>query len=425
VRVRLAENDNRQAVGLMNTHLQETLGGIEVIRAFRREAAFVARFRRALLQAVIAYNRATFYNSLYPPVMATLSSVAVAILLWSGTSGALASFGISLGTLTAFVLLFRRFFTTIVDLGDDWQTVQSALSGLERIRQVLNEPSEDRGQRSEVQASIPNTQLSDFHLPSPVSHLPSLISLRDVTFGYRDAQPVLHDLSLHVQAGEHVALVGRTGAGKTSTLHLLAGMYAPWAGAVRVAEIDPRALSSEERRHCVGVVPQVVQLFSGTVHDNLTLGDTSVPRETVERAAQLAGADEFIRALPQGYDTPLSGAGRGGSAQLSAGQRQLLALARALVWNPPVLLLDEATSAIDNASDAAFRAALRADATNHQRAVLSIAHRLSTAREADRVVVMEAGRIIEEGSPDELMHRGGRFAALVELEAAGWDWQEA
>jgi ATP-binding cassette subfamily B protein len=425
VRVRLAENNNRQAVGLMNTHLQETLGGIEVIRAFRREEAFVARFRRALQHMVEAYNRATFYNSLYPPVMATLSSVAVAILLWSGTSGALASFGISLGTLTAFVLLFRRFFTTIVDLGDDWQTVQSALSGLERIRQVLNEPSEDRGQRSEVQASIPNTQLSDFHLPSPVSHLPSLISLRDVTFGYRDAQPVLHDLSLHVQAGEHVALVGRTGAGKTSTLHLLAGMYAPWAGAVRVAEIDPRALSSEERRHCVGVVPQVVQLFSGTVHDNLTLGDTSVPRETVERAAQLAGADEFIRALPQGYDTPLSGAGRGGSAQLSAGQRQLLALARALVWNPPVLLLDEATSAIDNASDAAFRAALRADATNHQRAVLSIAHRLSTAREADRVVVMEAGRIIEEGSPDELMHRGGRFAALVELETAGWDWQEA
>jgi ATP-binding cassette subfamily B multidrug efflux pump len=139
----------------------------------------------------------------------------------------------------------------------------------------------------------------------------------------------------------------------------------------------------------------------------------------------LAGAAGVVAALPRGYDTPLRGAGRGEGVQLSAGQRQLLALARALVWDPAVLLLDEATVALDNASDAAFRAALRADIRGQRRAVLTVAHRLATARSADRVVVLDAGRIVEEGPPDELIRSGGRFAALVELEAAGWDWREA
>jgi ATP-binding cassette subfamily B multidrug efflux pump len=170
-------------------------------------------------------------------------------------------------------------------------------------------------------------------------------------------------------------------------------------------------------------VPQVVQLFSGTVRENLTLGDESVPDAAVTRAATTAGAAAFIQALPQGYDTILSGAGRSGGTQLSAGQRQLLALARALVWNPTVLLLDEATAAIDSASDAALWAGLRAGLAGHGRAVLTVAHRLATARAADRVIVLEAGRIIEEGSPEALIRRGGRFAALIEMEAAGWNWQ--
>jgi len=153
--------------------------------------------------------------------------------------------------------------------------------------------------------------------------------------------------------------------------------------------------------------------------DNLTLGDARVTRAAVERAASISGAAEFIRGLPQGYETPVSD-GAGDGVQLSAGQRQLLALTRALIWDPPVLLLDEATARIDSVNEAAFRAALRAD---RQRGVLVVAHRLSTAREADRVLVMEGGRVIEEGAPDDLARSGGRFAALLELEAAGWDWR--
>jgi ATP-binding cassette subfamily B protein len=408
VRLRDAERGNRHAVGLLNAHLQESLGGVEVVRAFRREAAFGVRFRRTLRQVLAASNRATGYSAFYPPVTAILAATATALLLWVGTHGLFVSWEISLGTLTAFVLLFQRFFEPIIALGEEWQTVQAALAGAERIFRVLALPAE------EMPVAV------DRELES---HAGPAIELREVVFGYVPGRSVLHGITLTVQPGEHVAVVGRTGAGKSSTLHLLGGLYQPWSGAVRVAGSDPRTLGPDEQRRVTGVVPQVAQLFSGTVLENLTLDDASVTLEAVQRAAAIAGADAFIRALPQGYDTPLSGSGRSSGAQLSVGQRQLLALARALVWEPAVLLLDEATATVDSVSEAAFREALRHVVRTQGCAVLTVAHRLSTAREADRVVVMEGGRIVEEGAPDELARRSGRFAALLELEAAGWDWR--
>jgi ATP-binding cassette, subfamily B, multidrug efflux pump len=405
VRVRDAERASRQAVGLQNTHLQEMLGGVEVIRALGSEAAFIARFRAALHDGLAAHNRATVYSALYIPLMVILSTLAMALVLWVGVAGQglLASLDLSLGTLTAFVLLLQRFFVPIMSLGNEWQTVQAALAGLERIFQVLALPAEQL---------VPGSQRQ----PHSRSH--AAIEMRQVFFGYVPNQPVLHGISLAAQPGEHIVLVGRTGAGKSSVLHLLGGLYAPWSGTVRVVGAAPAVLPDHERRRVLGVVLQVVQLFRGTVYDNLTLGDASVSRQAVQRAAAITGADAFIQALPQGYDTLL-----GSGLQLSAGQRQLLALTRALVWDPVVLLLDEATAAIDSASEAAFRAALRTAVLGCRRAVLTVAHRLATARDADRVLVLEAGQIVEEGSPEELIRRGGQFAALLELEAAGWDWQ--
>ena len=408
VRVRDAERDNRRAVGVLNAHLQEDLGGVNVIRAFGREATFVARFRLALQRALAASNRATIYVAFYPPVTVILAGSATALLLWAGTRSIFPSWHISIGTLTAFVLLFQSFFKPIIALGEEWQTVQSALSGAERIFRVLVLPTEDT---------------TDSREHRPHGQGGPAIELRDVVFGYLPERPVLRGVTLAVEPGEHVALVGRTGAGKSSTIHLLAGLYQPWSGTVRVSGVDPHTLGQEERRQVVGVVPQVVHLFSGTVLANLTLGDTSVPLEAAKRAAAIAGAAAFIQALPQGYDTPVSGSGRGTGAQLSAGQRQLLALTRALVWNPKVILLDEATASVDSASELAFRDALRNLVLTHGCAVLTVAHRLSTAREADRVIVMDGGQIIEEGTPAELARWGGRFAALLELETAGWDWR--
>jgi len=405
VRVRAAERANRRAVGLLNTHLQETIGGVDVIRAFGREATFVARCRLALRDALLASNRSTIYASLYTPLTTLLATAVTALLLWAGTAGFTAAWGVSIGTLTAFVLIFGRFFEPITALGDDWQTVQGALAGVERIVQVLALPQEERASSALGEAGAGG------------------LAVRDVVFGYAPGRPVVHGASFAVRPGEQVALVGRTGAGKTSLVQLLAGLYPVWSGTVAVAGRDPRTLTDDERRAVVAVVPQQVQLFTGTVRDNLTLGDMTIPQAAVERAVALAGATELITGLPEGYDTPLRGAGRGAGVQLSAGQRQLLALARALVGDPAVLLLDEATVAIDSASDAALWAALRADVRGQGRAVLTVAHRLATARAADRVIVLDAGRVVEEGPPDELIRCGGRFAALVELEAAGWDWR--
>jgi ATP-binding cassette subfamily B protein len=405
VHVRDAERASRQAVGRQNTHLQEMLGGVEVMRACGSEAVFIARFRAALHDGLTAYNRATVYSALYIPLMVVLSALAVALVLWAGVAGQgrLATLHISLGTLTAFVLLLQRFFVPIMSLGNEWQTVQAALAGLERIFQVLALQSEE---------PVPTI----LHQPPSQSH--AAIDMRDVIFGYLPDRPVLHGVSLTAQPGEHIVLVGRTGGGKSSVLHLLGGLYTPWSGTVQVSGVDPTLLTDEQRRRTMGVVLQAVQLFRGTVFDNLTLGDASVSRQAVQRAAVITGADVFIQALPEGYDTLV-----GSGVQLSAGQRQLLALTRALLWEPAVLLLDEATAALDSASEAALRTALRTAVLDSGRIVLTVAHRLATAREADRVLVLEAGQVVEEGAPEELLRRGGRFAALLELEAAGWEWQ--
>lgn len=405
-RVLTAERANRRAVGAVNTVLAEALAGAEAIRAFGRAGFFEWRFRLALQATLKAYIDATRYAALYTPLMAILAALVVALLLWTGTEGALAGWSTSIGTLTAFVLLFRRFFTPITTLGEEWQTVQSALSGAERVFEVLAMPTDE--------AAVAHVGAQKTSEPAP------LIELKYVTFGYAEGHSVLQDVSLVVRAGEHVALVGRTGAGKSSLMHLAGGLYAPWSGEVRVAGTDPCAMTDEERRQRLGAVPQTLQLFSGSVFENLAMGDTTVTRAAVEAAAKTSGAHCFIQALPQGYDTPL-GTGEAATA-LSAGQRQLLALTRALVRQPRVLLLDEATAAIDHASDAAFRAALRRDAHDPSRAVLIVAHRLATAREADRVIVLEGGHIVEQGAPGELIRRGGHFAAMLEMEAAGWDW---
>ncbi|MGA9398249.1 MAG: ABC transporter ATP-binding protein [Anaerolineaceae bacterium] len=404
VRIREAERSNRLAVSLMNTQLQETLVGLAVIKIYNRAAAFVGRFRAALKQALNAANITSRYASVYAPIMDVMMAVVITLLIWSGVHSFFEGFQISLGTLTAFILLYQRFFDPITELGEEWQTVQSALSGVERIFEVLGIPVEEK----------PSTDV--------VADSTGSLVVENVVFGYHPDRPVIRDVSFRVNPGEHVALVGRTGAGKSSILHLLAGLYSPWQGTVRVAGVDPRAIPETERRRVVGVVPQVVQLFSGTVQENLTLGDDSVPFEAIRLAARISGAEDFIEDLPEEYATSIGNLTSRG-VQLSAGQRQLLSLARTLVWSPPVLLFDEATSAVDSASEAKFRQALLEQ--SGKRAILTVAHRLSTAREADRVLVMENGRIIEQGKPGDLVKKGGRFAALLELEAAGWDWHDS
>jgi ATP-binding cassette subfamily B protein len=424
-RIRDAERETRRGIGLLNTQLQEDLSGAEVIRAFGRQTTFTDRFRLALTDWLRATNKSTFYNAFYAPCLGLLSGFATALLVWLSSRPAFDAIGVSLGTLTAFILLFAQFITPLINLGDEWQFVQAALAGAERVFSVLALPIDDHVGPAPAMPSCGKEHRHSQSVPGdhPVPVRGPALEVDRVTFGYVPGAPVLHEVSVTVRPGEHVVVVGRTGAGKSSLLALLAGLYTPWTGQVRVAGDDPRTFDDAARRAMLGIVPQAVQLFSGTVQDNLTLGDQTITAERARRAATLAGADRFICALPDGYDTILSDSGRGTGVQLSSGQRQLLALARALVTDPAALLLDEATAVIDGASDAAFRAALHEHVLAAGTAVLTVAHRLATARAADRVLVMAGGRIAEQGTPDELLTSGGLFATLIALEDAGWDWQ--
>jgi ATP-binding cassette subfamily B protein len=405
-RIRDAERATRLAVGQATTHLQEDLAGIQVIRAFGRQAPFALRFRATLRQWLTASNTSTRYNAFYAPAVALLSAVATAALLRGGAGAAHAT-GASIGTLTAFVLLLARFFTPLINLGDEWQNVQAALAGAERVFTLLAQPTRQ-----------PPTATSDIADPTAPP-----IDVHTVAFGYHAGQPVLHDVSLTVAAGEHVALIGRTGAGKSTILALLTGLYRPTRGTVRLAGHDPADLTDNQRPRLLGVVPQTTQLFTGTVRDNITLGDPTINADQVAEACRTAGADPFIRTLAHGYDTMLSDTSRGEGVTLSAGQRQLLALARALVTRPRVLLLDEATAVVDGATDATLRAALREHVQPTGTAILTVAHRLATARDADRVIVLSAGRVIEHGTPTQLLATDSTFAGLLAIEEAGWDWQ--
>jgi ATP-binding cassette subfamily B protein len=407
VRVRHAERATRVAIGGLNTQLSETVGGAETIRAFSREAIFAARFRAGLRHTLRAQESSVRYNAFFTPITGLLAALAIGVLLWAGAGGLFRSAGVNLGTLVAFVLLFQGFFAPIVALGDQWNAVQAALAGAERVFEVLNLPPEEPASGE------------------PAAPRGDGIAVSGIRFGYYDGDLVLRGVSLAVRPGEQVAVVGRSGAGKSTLLALLGGLYQPSGGEIRIAGRRPRDIGDHERRRIIGIVPQHVQLFSGSVRDNLTLGDASIGGDAIARVLTLTGLEPLIAAMPEGVDTVLAGSGGGAGVVLSAGQRQLVALARALVAEPEVLLLDEATAAIDAGSDAAFRSALARTAWARGCAVLTVAHRIATARDADRVVVIEAGRIVEQGTPADLVSAGGAFAALAALDEAHWDWSGA
>ncbi len=395
-----AERAGRKAVGEVSAHVQEALAGSEEILAFDRAAQFVQRTRHVLHTALRAVLLSTRWSSLFTPLMLLMLSVVLAGLLVAGALGARSGLGLSIGTLIAFIGMMRRFFAPITNIGEEWQAVQAAIAGAERVFDVLGQPADARS----PQAMQP--QSND-----------GVLVLDNVSFGYREGQPVLQAVSLVLRAGEHVAMVGRTGAGKSSVLQLAAGLYQPWHGQVRVQGLAADALTPAQRQQLLGVVPQMTQLFAGSIAQNIAGGDDAVSDAQIENALLISGAAEVISQLRDGLQTQLQANG----APLSSGQRQFVALARALLHEPALLLLDEATAALDPASDAQFRAALRSAKDAKNRAILTVAHRLTTALAADRIILLEQGRIVEAGTPAALIEQGGRFAAMLALEQAGWN----
>jgi ABC-type multidrug transport system fused ATPase/permease subunit len=382
-------------VAAINQAFGEIAAGMAVIKAFRREAATAGRFEALNEANYLTGFKQVHSVAVFLPLVELCATVVLALLLWVGGLAVLDN-TVSLGVLAAFVGYAPRFFNPIKDLAEKVNTFQGAFASLERLVELLDlqerlpEPSEPKSP------------------PSPGG----AVEFRGVSLRYGDGSPlVLRDIDLAIARGESVALVGGTGSGKTSLVNLILRFYDPTAGAVLLDGVDLREIDLATHRRRIGLVTQDVYLYSAPVIDNLRLGRSDLSEAAVVEAAKAVGAHDFITALPSGYNEPLGPGGRG----LSAGQRQLLACARALIEAPELVILDEATAFVDSETELLIE---RAMMTVFQgRTSIVIAHRLSTIRRVDRIVVLRHGRVAEEGDHEALMAKGGLYYNLATLQS--------
>ncbi len=379
----------RERLGLVTATLAEDIAGMRIVQAFTRENRNIAHFREVADGYREANMRTVVLNALYFPFVDLVSSVALAVVL--GYGGHLYFQGaITLGTLFAFLLYVQNFFDPVQQLSQLYSTFLSATAALDKIMDVLDE----------------EPQVVDEPGAGELPPVKGHVRFEHVRFGYGDGPDVLHDLDLDVPAGTTVALVGHTGAGKSTIAKLLARFYDPRDGRITIDGIDLREVSQASLRHQLGIVPQEGFLFAGTVAENIAFGRPGASGEEIVQAAEAVGAHEFILRLEDGYETEVQERG----SRLSLGQRQLIALARALLADPRILILDEATSSVDIGTERKIERALRLLLSG--RTAFIIAHRLSTIRDADLIVVLEHGRIVEQGSHDELMQERGLYTSL-------------
>ena len=376
VQKRMLKNqlENRQAVSRASGYVPETVRNLRTVRTLRKEAYMEQRYDRAIGESYRAMEGTNFYDALYSPVILTVNAAvvgAVMLLSASGDPTVLTLFGMSAGTAVTVMNYIGQIFTPVESLGMEIQTIQSAVAGVRRINEFLAQPE---------LTPVP---------PEKEDPAAPMAELRDVDFGYEAGQTVLHHLNMEIREGEQATLSGRTGAGKSTVFRLLLGLYAPGRGTVRIRGVDPRSLTGPQRRALYGYVEQRFHPVPGTVRDQITLYDSAVTDRQVRRAAELAGLESAIEALPQGYDTPCT------PDLFSQGQWQLLSIARAVAADPKLLLLDEITANLDAETERTVLQALKRASAN--RTVLSISHRVGA----------DTGRLIPigDGTPEEVSVR--------------------
>lgn len=397
--MRQAFREVRSRLGKMNGHLSEVLGAVSVVQAFGKEREEQARFTELNYAHREANRPVIIWDASLYAIVEMFSSLAIALIIWYG-SGQMLHGILTFGTLVAFIQYIEKFFGPIRDLSAKYGIMQGAMAALERIFALLDEKPEEQGQGARVKGQ-------ENAFDSTLA--PAFIQFRNVSFSYRPDEPTLTDFSLTLQRGERVALVGESGGGKTTVIRLLSRMYELEQGQILVDGVDIRQLQRDTLRSRMALVSQEPFVFAGTVGFNISLGDHQA-EQRIRQAAATVGADRFIEQLPQGYDTEL--AERGGD--LSLGERQLLCFARAVAFDPELLILDEATASVDSESERLIQEGVERLLAG--RTALVIAHRLSTVRDADRIVVISKGRVVEEGRHDQLLAQNGEYTRLYCLQ---------
>jgi len=391
LQIRGAYRDIRVALAKINSYLQESLSGIAVIKALRRERRNESEFGKLATDHREAFLRSVKAFSVYYPMVEIIEALAIALVLWYG-GGKILQNELTFGALVAFIQYAGRFFRPIRDLSEKYNILQDAMASSERIFKLLDEPAESVTAVTTAKLDPRGT-----------------IRFEDVHFSYDGKTPVLQGVTFEVPAGRTTAIVGSTGAGKTTLVGLLARFYDPERGRITIGGTDLAAISRAELRRALAIVQQDVYLFSGSIDENVRLGET-IPDARMREALRMSHTDSLLARLPGGLSTPVGE--RGGS--LSTGERQLIAFARALAFDPQILILDEATASIDSETEALIQDALAKLVKD--RTAIVIAHRLSTIRSADQILVLHHGRVAERGTHEELLERGGIYARLYRLQ---------